>query len=172
MPQPSPAGYAIPVKAAMTSTPPQPVRLVRSEDRSGPALAARLAREVDAEVLFDAASRGRYATDASIYQVMPLGVVVPRNAAAAIAAMQVAAEEGVPILPRGAGTSQCGQTVARALVVDDSKFVNRTLEVDAPARTAIVEPGKVLDALNAELRPLGLWYPIDVSTSAQATLGG
>src|ERR1700682_5868475 len=137
-----------------------------------PALAARLAREVDGEVLFDAASRGRYSTDDSIYQVTPVGVVVPRSAEAAIVAMQIAAEEGVAILPRGAGTSQCGQTVGAALVIDDSKFVNRTLEVDAAARRAIVEPGKVLDTLNAELRPLGLWYPIDVSTSAQATIGG
>src|ERR1700682_3553195 len=73
-----------------------------------PALAARLAREVDGEVLFDAASRGRYSTDASIYQVFPVGVVVPRSAEAAIAAMQIAVEEGVAVLPRGAGTSQCG----------------------------------------------------------------
>ena len=137
-----------------------------------PALAARLAREVDGEVLFDAASRGRYSTDASIYQVFPVGVVIPRNVEASIAAMQIAAEEGVAILPRGAGTSQCGQTVGEALVIDDSKFVNRVLEVDAASRRAVVEPGKVLDTLNAELRPLGLWYPVDVSTSAQATLGG
>jgi FAD/FMN-containing dehydrogenase/Fe-S oxidoreductase len=156
----------------MTDTTPQPVRFARGEERSRHALSARLAREVDGEVLFDAASRGRYSTDASIYQVTPVGVVVPRSAEAAIVAMQIAAEEGVAILPRGAGTSQCGQTVGAALVIDDSKFVNRTLEVDAAARRAIVEPGKVLDTLNAELRPLGLWYPIDVSTSAQATIGG
>ena len=156
----------------MTHPTPQPVRFARGEERSRLALAARLEREVDGEVLFDAASRGRYATDASIYQVVPVGVVVPRNVEAAIAAMQIAVEEGVAILPRGAGTSQCGQTVGEALVVDDSKFLDRTLEVDAPARRAVVEPGKVLDTLNAELRPLGLWYPIDVSTSAQATLGG
>jgi FAD/FMN-containing dehydrogenase/Fe-S oxidoreductase len=136
------------------------------------ALAARLAREIDGDILFDAASRGRYATDASIYQVTPIGVVVPRNAAAALAAMQIAVEEGVPILPRGAGTSQCGQTVGEALVIDDSKHVNAVVEVDAAARRAIVEPGVVLDTLNARLRPLGLWYPVDVSTSAQATLGG
>src|SRR5947208_42352 len=140
---------------------------------TGPsALAHRLRREVDGEVLFDAATRGRYSTDASIYQVTPIGVVVPRSADAAITAMQIAAEEGVPILPRGAGTSQCGQTVGEALVIDDSKHVNRTVAVDTVAKTAIVEPGKVLDTLNGELRALGLWYPIDVSTSAQATLGG
>src|SRR6185503_15244256 len=149
---------------------PLPVRFDAGGERSP--LARRLAREVDGEVLFDAASRGRYATDASIYQVMPLGVVVPRSADAAIIAMQIAVEEGVAILPRGAGTSQCGQAVGAALVIDDSKFVNRALQVDAQALTAVVEPGLVLDTLNAQLRPLGVWYPVDVSTSAQATLGG
>src|SRR5205085_1546044 len=97
-------------------------------------LAQRLAREVDGEVLFDAASRGRYATDASIYQVMPIGIVVPRTAEAAIAALEIAAESGTAILPRGAGTSQCGQTVGAALVIDDSKFLHRVLAVDAAAR--------------------------------------
>jgi FAD/FMN-containing dehydrogenase/Fe-S oxidoreductase len=136
------------------------------------ALAARLAREIDGEILFDAASRGRYSTDASIYQVTPLGIVVPRTAAAALAAMQIAVEEGVPVLPRGAGTSQCGQTVGAALVIDDSKHLNAVIEIDGAAQRAVVEPGVVLDTLNAKLRPLGLWFPVDVSTSAQATLGG
>src|SRR5260221_561364 len=116
-----------PVKAPSAATPPQPVRFARGEERTRLALGARLAREVDAEILFDAASRGRYSTDASIYQVIPVGVVVPRTAQAAIAAMQIAAEEGVAILPRGAGTSQCGQTVGEALVIDDSKYLNRAI---------------------------------------------
>jgi len=136
------------------------------------ALAARLRKELDAEVLFDAASRGRYATDASIYQIMPLGVVVPRSEEAARGAIALAAAEGVPILPRGAGSSQCGQTVGAALVIDHSKYLRNILEVDARAGTAVVQPGVVLDALNAHLRPHGLWFPVDVSTSAQATLGG
>jgi FAD/FMN-containing dehydrogenase/Fe-S oxidoreductase len=154
----------------MTHPQPIPVRFARGGERSP--LARRLAREIDGEVLFDAASRGRYSTDASIYQVTPVGVVVPRSAEAAIAAMQIAVEEGVAVLPRGAGTSQCGQTVGEALVIDDSKYVNRVIEVDAAGKRAVVEPGVVLDTLNAQLRPLGLWYPVDVSTSAQATLGG
>jgi len=154
----------------MTHPNPLPVRFARGGERSP--LARRLAREIDGEVLFDAASRGRYATDASIYQVTPIGVVVPRCAEAAICALQIAVEEGVAILPRGAGTSQCGQTVGEALVIDDSKYVNRVMEIDTAARRAVVEPGVVLDTLNARLRSLGLWYPIDVSTSAQATLGG
>jgi FAD/FMN-containing dehydrogenase/Fe-S oxidoreductase len=136
------------------------------------ALAARLRREVDGDVLFDAASRGRYSTDASIYQVEPIGVVVPRTPQAARTAIAIAAEAGVPILPRGAGSSQCGQTVGAALVIDDSKYLDRVLEVDAAGRTALVQPGLVLDALNAQLRPHGLWFPVDVSTSAQATIGG
>ena len=136
------------------------------------ALEARLRRELTGEVLFDGFSRGRYATDASIYQIDPLGVVVPRTADEAIRAAELAADAGVPILPRGAGTSQCGQTVGAALVIDMSKHVNRLLDVDAADATAWVEPGIVLDDLNARLKGLGLWYPVDVSTSAQATIGG
>ncbi|MBM3354547.1 MAG: FAD-binding protein, partial [Betaproteobacteria bacterium] len=128
--------------------------------------------EVDGEALFDSASRGRYATDASIYQVMPVGVVVPRTEEAARTAIAVAASEGVPVLPRGAGSSQCGQTVGAALVIDTTKYLNRLLELDVASATAVVQPGLVLDALNARLRPHGLWFPVDVSTSAQATLGG
>ena len=135
-------------------------------------LRERLEREIDGEVMFDSASRGRYATDASIYQIMPIGVVVPRTMDAAIAAMQIAAAEGVPILPRGGGTSQCGQTVGAALVIDNSKYLNGVLSIDAQGQRAVVEPGMVLDRLNAKLKSTGLWFPVDVSTSAQATIGG
>jgi FAD/FMN-containing dehydrogenase/Fe-S oxidoreductase len=154
----------------MTHPQPLPVRFARGAEHSP--LARRLAREVDGDVLFDAASRGRYATDASIYQVTPVGVVVPRSVDAAICAMQVAFEQGVAVLPRGAGTSQCGQTVGEALVIDDSKHLNAVHEIDSASKTALVGPGVVLDTLNARLRPTGLWYPVDVSTSAQATIGG
>ena len=136
------------------------------------ALAARLKREVRGEVLFDAASRGRYSTDASIYQIEPVGVVVPRTEEDAITAFRIAVDAGVPVLPRGGGTSQCGQTVGEALVIDVSKHLNQVLGFDKAARTASVQPGVVLDHLNAYLRPHGLWYPVDVSTSAQATIGG
>ena len=94
------------------------------------ALEARLRRELTGEVLFDAWNRGRYSTDASIYQIEPLGVVVPRTADEAVCAAEAAVAAGVPILPRGAGTSQCGQTVGAALVIDTSKHLNRLLEVD------------------------------------------
>ncbi|HYJ19749.1 MAG TPA: FAD-binding oxidoreductase, partial [Burkholderiales bacterium] len=136
------------------------------------ALAQRLRREMQGDVLFDASSRGRYSTDASIYQIEPVGVVLPRNEAAARIAMQIAAEEGVPILPRGAGTSQCGQAVGAALVIDCSKYLNEVVEFSADQREVVVQPGMVLDRLNAFLRPHKLWFPVDVSTSAQATIGG
>ena len=97
---------------------------------------------------------------------------MPRTIVAARIAMQIAAEQGVPILPRGAGTSQCGQTVGAALVIDNSKYCHRLLAFDAASRRAVVEPGMVLDTLNAQLKKHGLWYPVDVSTSAQATIGG
>jgi len=132
----------------------------------------RLRKEVDGEVLFDAASRGRYSTDASIYQVEPLGIVVPRTEEAARTAIAIAAQAGVALLPRGAGSSQCGQAVGAALVVDHTKYLNRILEIDREAHTAVVQPGVVLDALNGQLRAHDLWFPVDVSTSAQATLGG
>src|SRR5882762_8666171 len=136
------------------------------------ALAARLRREIEGEVLFDPASRGRYSTDASIYQIDPVGVVVPKTEQDAKIALRIAFEEGIPVLPRGAGSSQCGQAVGAALVIDNSKYLNRIVSFDKEGATAVVQPGVVLDALNAALRPQGLWFPVDVSTSAQATLGG
>jgi FAD/FMN-containing dehydrogenase/Fe-S oxidoreductase len=136
------------------------------------ALAQRLKRELEGEVLFDAASRGRYSTDASIYQIEPVGVVVPKTERDAQIALQIAIEEGIPVLPRGGGTSQCGQTVGAALVIDNSKYLNQLVSFDQDRKVAVVQPGMVLDHLNAYLKPHGLWYPVDVSTSAQATLGG
>ena len=135
-------------------------------------LERRLRDAVRGEVLFDRASRGRYSTDASIYQVEPVGVLVPSSHDDVRAAFAICRELGVPMLPRGAGSSQCGQTVGACLVVDHSKHLNRVLGYDAKAATVVVEPGVVLDALNAWLKPHGLWFPVDVSTSAQATLGG
>ena len=137
-----------------------------------PALAARLRRELKGEVLFDAFSRGRYSTDTSIYQIEPLGVVLPKDEDDLVAAVQIAADEGVPLLARGGGTSQCGQTVAEALVVDTTKYLAEVISLDVEGRTAVVQPGLVLDQLNARLKPKGLFFPVDVSTSAMATLGG
>ncbi|HUA77465.1 MAG TPA: FAD-binding and (Fe-S)-binding domain-containing protein, partial [Acetobacteraceae bacterium] len=135
-------------------------------------LAERLGKAVAGDVLFDAASRGRYATDASIYQVEPLGVVVPREIDDVAATLAIAREEGVPVLARGGGTSQCGQTVNRAIVIDCTRHLRRVLAIDAKARTAVVEPGLVLGALNAALRPHDLFFPVDPSTHARCTIGG
>ncbi|WP_010626980.1 FAD-binding and (Fe-S)-binding domain-containing protein [Halomonas sp. KM-1] len=135
-------------------------------------LAARLSREMEGEVLFDHAARGRYSTDASIYQVMPLGVVIPRHQRDLTTVLEAARDARVPILARGAGTSQCGQTVGEALVIDTTRWLREIVEFDREAGTVVVEPGIVLDHLNAWLKPHGLWYPVDVSTSAQCTLGG
>jgi FAD/FMN-containing dehydrogenase/Fe-S oxidoreductase len=150
-----------------------PVSPIRFHDTSRRhPVAELLRRQVDGEVLFDAASRGRYATDASIYQIDPVGVVVPKSEEAVRTALQIAAEHRVPILPRGAGTSQCGQTVGAALVFDCAKYLNEVTALDLARSEVTVQPGVVLDQLNAYLRPHGLWFPVDVSTSAQATLGG
>ncbi len=135
-------------------------------------LARRLQDETEGEVLFDLPSRGRYATDASIYQIMPVGVLVPKTEADIASAIDIARDMKVPVLPRGGGTSQCGQTTGTALVIDNSKHIRNILELDVKGRQVTVQPGMVLDHLNAALKPHGLWYPVDVSTSAQATLGG
>src|SRR5579863_6758484 len=136
------------------------------------AFAMRLARNIKGEVMFDRASLGRYSTDASIYQVEPVGVVVPEEIGDVAAALAIAREEGVPVLARGGGTSQCGQTVNRALVIDCSKHLRRILDVEPAARTALVEPGVVLGHLNAALRQHGLFFPVDPSTHARCTIGG
>jgi len=136
------------------------------------ALARRLRKVLAGEVLFDGFSRGRYSADASHYQIEPVGVVVPRTQEDILAAMAIAREEGVPVLPRGGGTSQSGQTVGRALVLDFSKYLNRLVAVDRAAASCVVEPGIVLDELNRQLRPTGLWFPVDVSTASRATIGG
>ncbi|MEO6984365.1 MAG: FAD-binding and (Fe-S)-binding domain-containing protein, partial [Paralcaligenes sp.] len=151
----------------------RPARLVASATGGGATpLVTRLRRELRGDVLFDAASRGRYATDASIYQITPMGVVVPRDQADVLLALEIARDQNVPVLARGAGTSQCGQTTGEALVIDTSKWLNKVIDFDVDAHTVTVEPGIVLDHLNAWLKPHGLWFPVDVSTAAQCTIGG
>ena len=133
---------------------------------------SRLAAEIEGEVLHSAFDRGRYATDASIYQIMPRAVVVPKTWEDVEAALAFAKTEGMPLLPRGGGTSQAGQTVNDALVVDFTKHLNRILDYDAEAGTVRVEPGRVLDDLNRGMKADGWWFPVDVSTASRATLGG
>ena len=131
-----------------------------------------LRRTVKGDVLFDRASRGRYSTDASIYQIEPIGIVVPRDETDLALALDITRDAKAAILPRGAGTSQCGQTVGEALVIDFSKHMRNVVGFDKDRAEVTVQPGVVLDQLNAWLKPHGLWYPVDVSTSAQCTLGG
>jgi len=136
------------------------------------ALAGRLRRELEGDVLFDPFSRGRYSTDASIYQIEPIGVVIPRHQQDVLCALQIAADEGIPVLPRGGGTSQVGQTVGTALVMDTTRYLNQIGDFDPEEASIWVEPGLVLDQLNRWLKPHGLFYPVDVSTGNRATLGG
>jgi FAD/FMN-containing dehydrogenase/Fe-S oxidoreductase len=137
-----------------------------------PGLERRLKTEISGEVHFDPFSRGRYATDASHYQIMPLGVVLPRSIAEAERAIALARTEGVSVLARGGGTSQSGQTVNESLVIDCSKYLNHLLDLDVAGRRCVVEPGIVLDDLNRQLKPHGLWFPVDISTASRATIGG
>ncbi len=135
-----------------------------------PGLEKKLRHVVKGEVRFDAFTRGIFSTDASHYQVEPLGVVFPATAEDIQVVMEVAREENVPVLPRGAGTSQCGQTVGRAIVVDVSRHLN---QIGGMHEDEIeVEPGVVLDHLNARLRQRHQWFPVDPSTGSRATLGG
>ncbi len=135
-------------------------------------LERRLRADRAGELYFDRFTRGRYATDASHYQMFPAGVLVPRSLNDVRAALEHCRALGVPVLSRGGGSSQCGQTVNEALVVDYSKYLNRLLDFDAEAQRCRVEPGIVLDELNARLKTEGLWFPVDVSTSSRATIGG
>ena len=121
---------------------------------------------------FDPFTRGRYATDASHYQITPLGVVAPRTIEEADRAIAIARAEGVTVLARGGGTSQSGQTVGESLVVDCSKYLTRILDLDVKGARCAVEPGIVLDDLNRQLKPHGLWFPVDISTASRATIGG
>lgn len=135
-------------------------------------LERELRRRIRGEVRFDERARSLYATDASPYEIRPLGVVLPRSADDVRGAVELAGRFGVPLLPRGGGTSLAGQTVGRALVMDVSKYLTRVLEVDLEGRRARVEPGVVRDQLNAQLAPHGLQFTPDISTTNRANIGG
>jgi len=135
-------------------------------------LERRLRAKLGGGIAFDRFTRGRYATDASHYQIVPLGVVVPRTIEEAEQAIEIAKENGVSVTARGGGTSQCGQTVNETLIVDCSRHLTRILDLDVGNRRCTVEPGLVLDELNRQLKPHGLWFPVDISTASRATIGG
>jgi FAD/FMN-containing dehydrogenase/Fe-S oxidoreductase len=146
--------------------------MTASASTSRDGLAARLRRATRGEVRFDALSRGLYATDASIYQVHPLGVVLPRTVDDVAETIRIAREEGVAVVPRGAGTSQSGQSIGEAVVVDTSRFLREIEPPDRERKTVRVAPGVVLDHLNARLHDSGLFFPVDVATASRATIGG
>ena len=136
------------------------------------ALEAKLKRALKGEVLFDGFSRGRYSTDASIYQIEPVGVAVPRDREDVAAALEIARGEGVALLPRGGGTSQCGQAVGRALVLDCSKYMNQVVASTLRRAACGSSPGWCWSGSTAASRRQGLFFPVDVSTSDRATIGG
>jgi FAD/FMN-containing dehydrogenase len=135
-------------------------------------LQAELAKCVTGEVRFDRLSRAIYSTDASVYQIVPLGVVFPKSAADIETTVKACARFNVPLTARGGGTSQAGQSIGAGVILDCSRHLNRVLEINASERWARVEPGCVLDELNRALQPCGLHFPLDISTSDRATIGG
>ena len=143
---------------------------VRGKERDD--LAHELAKRVSGEVRFDPFSRVLYSTDASIYQMEPVGVVIPRSVEDVLAVVEVARDNGVPVLPRAGGTSLAGQTVNHAIVVDFSKYLNQVLEVNREEQWARVQPGIVLEQLNKQLAHSNLQYAPDPTTANRACVGG
>ena len=131
-----------------------------------------LRQKISGDFFDDSFNRARYATDASIYQMMPHAVIAPKTFADLEACVEFARVNDIALLPRGGGTSQCGQTVNNAIVLDYTKYLNKVTNLDAQNHRCTVEPGIVLDELNRQLKPHGLWFPVDVSTSSRATIGG
>ena len=136
------------------------------------ALESELKSRVAGEVRFDPVSRMLYSTDASNYQIEPVGVVIPASQEDVLAAIEIAARHRVPLLPRGGGSSLSGQTVGAALVIDFSKILARVLDVDVERREVRVEPGINIDALNRQLRPTGFMFGPDPASANRATAGG
>jgi FAD/FMN-containing dehydrogenase/Fe-S oxidoreductase len=131
-----------------------------------------LARAITGEVRFDLISRALYSTDASVYQIKPIGVVIPKTREDLIRIVEICRKHRCPITMRGGGTSQAGQAIGEGLQVDISKYYNRVLEINAEERWVRVEPGVVLDELNAQLAPLKMRFAPDISTASRATIGG
>ena len=144
----------------------------KTADPDTEALLAELSRHVEGEVRFDKMSRMLYSTDASIYQIEPVGVVIPRHADDVVATVETAVRFGVPVLPRGGGTSLAGQTVGRAIVIDFSKYMRRVVEVNPEEHWVRTQPGIILDELNQQMRPHGLMFAPDPSTSNRGNVGG
>src|SRR3954465_9436039 len=135
-------------------------------------LRLELERRISGEVRFDRVSRALYSTDASVYQIEPLAVVVPKTREDVVRTVEIAARHGVSITARGGGPPQAGQAIGAGIQIDTSKYLNRILEVNVAERWAWIEPGVVLDELNAHLKPHGLRFAPDISTASRATVGG
>src|SRR6202163_3471451 len=147
--------------------------LVQLEPRiDASALEGELRKQLEGEVRFDALSRALYSTDARVYRIRPLGVVIPKTREDIVRVVEICGRYRCPITMRGGGTSQAGQAIGGGIQVDTSKYYNRLLEVNAAERWARVEPGIVLDELNAQMAPLGLRFAPDISTASRATIGG
>src|SRR5438132_11505311 len=131
-----------------------------------------LRRHIAGEVRFDDTSRKIYSTDASIYQIEPLGVVIPKSADDIHATVQVCAEMRIPITARGGGTSLSGQSIGPGVVLDCSKYLSQILDFDPAGRKVRLQPGVILDSLNAAVAGHGLQFGPDVATANRAILGG
>ncbi|WP_342106512.1 FAD-binding and (Fe-S)-binding domain-containing protein [Methylobacterium sp. SI9] len=156
----------------MTGTKAQTATAPRAAARLDAGLPRRLAEQLQGEARFDAFTRGRYSTDASIYQIMPAGVVLPRSAADIAATLRIAAEHGAPVILRGGGTSQNGQPIGSGLVIDCARHFNGILAYDPEAGIVTVEPGMVLERLNTRVKADGWFFPVEPSTATRCTIGG
>jgi FAD/FMN-containing dehydrogenase/Fe-S oxidoreductase len=157
-----------PAKDTMTS--PRALPLLLAPDLVG--LRRTLAAGLRGEACWDRLNRAVYSTDASVYQIVPAGVVLPTCAEDVVAVVRACGQHRVPLTARGGGTSQAGQAIGAGVILDCSRHLTRILELNADERWVRVEPGCVLDDLNAAARPHGLHFPVDISTSDRATLGG
>jgi FAD/FMN-containing dehydrogenase/Fe-S oxidoreductase len=144
--------------------------MAREQDYDG--IASEIRKRIHGEARFDRYTRLLYSTDASMYEIEPVGVVIPRDKGDVQAVIEIANRYGVAVLPRGGGTSLAGQTVGHAIVLDFSKYMNRVLEVNREELWCLVQPGLVQDELNVHVRPMGLQFGPDTSTSNRATIGG
>ncbi len=140
--------------------------------RAGPAFWHRLAHEIEGDAAFDLFTRGRYSTDASIYQCFPAGAVAPKSASDIAIVLEMAREEGLPVTARGGGTSTAGQALGEGIVIDFSKYLRTILQIDAEALRCTAEPGCPPAAINAALKAQGLVFPVDIASAHQATIGG
>ena len=156
--------------ASASAAPPVPQADLHTVDIG--ALRRELESGITGEVRFDKVTRALYSTDASVYRIEPAGVVVVKSRQDVVSAVRICRKHRCPLTVRGGGTSQAGQAIGPGIQVDTSKYFNRVLEVNVQDRWARVEPGIVLDELNAALRPHGVRFAPDISTASRATIGG